>query len=105
KMAHETFHTLKNQGYHFAHHDGHGEQHLSVVCATLLRLAFLVDQTQQLCCAFLRAVWAKWGSTRLLWERWRALCAAEALQSMRQRRETLFDGLQKRHPLLAGDAS
>jgi hypothetical protein len=38
-----------------------------------MMLAFLVDQTQQLCCALFRAVWAKLGSKRLLWERMRAL--------------------------------
>ncbi len=51
KLAHETFKTLKNQGYHFEHNYGHGAQNLSVVFATIMRLAFLVDPTQQLCCA------------------------------------------------------
>ena len=51
KIENETFNTLKNQGYHFEHNYGHGEQHLSVVFAMLMMLAFLVDQTQQLCCA------------------------------------------------------
>ena len=53
------------------------------VDATLMMLAFLVDQTQQLCCAFFRAVWAKLGSKRLLWERMRALCYGYHLESMR----------------------
>jgi DNA-binding winged helix-turn-helix (wHTH) protein len=43
KSENETFNTLKNQGYNFAHNYGHGEQHLSVVFATLRMLAFLVD--------------------------------------------------------------
>src|SRR5215470_6046023 len=73
KIENETFNTLKNQGYHFEHNYGHGEQNLSVVFAMLMMLAFLVDQTQQLCCALFRAVWAKLGSKRLLWERMRAL--------------------------------
>jgi hypothetical protein len=42
-----------------------------VVFATVMMLAFLVDQTQQLCCALFQAVWAKLGSKRLLWERMR----------------------------------
>ena len=67
--------------------------------------AFLVDQTQQLCCAFCRAVWTKWGSKRLRWERLRALLYAYALQSMRQLRETLLYGLKKLQPLLAVDSS
>src|SRR6266699_622035 len=69
KIENETCNTLKNQGYHFEHNYGHGEQNLSVVFATIMMLAFLVDQTQQLCCALFRAVWAKLGSKRLLWER------------------------------------
>src|SRR5262245_47449076 len=71
KIENETFNTLKNQGYHFEHNYGHGEQNLSVVFATLMMLAFLVDQAQQLCCALFQAVWAKLGSKRLLWERMR----------------------------------
>ena len=46
KIENETFNTLKNQGYHFEHNYGHGAQHLSVVFAMLMMLAFLVDQTQ-----------------------------------------------------------
>src|SRR5262249_1137115 len=63
KIENETFNTLKNQGYHFEHNYGHGEQNLSVVFATLMMLAFLVDQTPQLCCALCRAVWAKLGAS------------------------------------------
>ena len=74
KIDNETFNTLKNQGDHVEHTDGHGEQHLSVVFAIGMMLAFLVDQTQQRCCALLQAVWAKLGSKRLRWERLRALC-------------------------------
>ena len=55
KIENETFNTLKNQGYNFEHNYGHGEQNLSVVFAMLMMLAFLVDQTQQLCCALFRA--------------------------------------------------
>jgi len=76
KIAHETFHTLQNQGENFAPNYGHGAQHLSVVCAMLLLLAFVVDQTQQLCGALLQAVWATLGRKRLRWERMRALLYA-----------------------------
>jgi hypothetical protein len=105
KIENETFNTLKNQGYNFEHNYGHGEQHLSVVFAMVMMLAFLVDQTQQLCCALFRAVWTKLGSKRLLWERMRALFDDYALQSMRQLFETLFYGLKKLQPLLAVDSS
>src|SRR5919202_2411815 len=90
KIENETFNTLKNQGYHFEHNYGHGEQNLSVVFATLMMLAFLVDQTQQLCCALFQAVWVKLGSKRLLWERMRSLFYTYALASMRQLFEALL---------------
>jgi hypothetical protein len=101
KSENETFNTLKNQGYHFEHNYGHGTQHLSVVFAMVMMLAFLVDQTQQLCCALFQAVWAKLGSKRLLWERMRALFYDYALKSMRQLLEALFYGLEKPRPSFA----
>jgi len=105
KIENETFNTLKNQGYHFEHNYGHGTQHLSVVFAMVMMLAFLVDQTQQLCCALFQAVWAKLGSKRLLWERMRALFYDYALQSMRQLLEALFYGLEKPRPSFALNSS
>jgi hypothetical protein len=100
-----TFNTLKNQGYHFEHNYGHGEQNLSVVFAMLMMLAFLVDQTQQLCCALFRAVWAKLGSKRLLWERMRALFYDYRLHSMRELLEALYVGFAKSHPMILTDSS
>ena len=105
KIENETFNTLKNQGYHFEHNYGHGTQQLSVVLAVLRMLAFLVDQTPQLCCALFRAVEKKCGSKRGLWERLRALFFAYALTSMRQLLEALFYGLQKAAPQFALDSS
>ena len=105
KMENETFNTLKNQGYHFEHNDGHGEQNLSVMFAALMMLAFVVDQTPQLCCALFRAVWLKLGSKRLLWERLRALFSGYRLASMRELLEALFDGYERHRPLLITDTS
>jgi len=105
KIENETFNTLKNQGYHFEHNYGHGTQNLSVVFAMVMMLAFLVDQTQQLCCALFQAVWAKLGSKRLLWERMRALFYDYTLESMRQLLEALFYGLQKPRPSFALNSS
>ena len=105
KIENETFNTLKNQGYHFEHNYGHGEQNLSVVFAMLMMLAFLVDQTQQLCCALFQAVWAKLGSKRLLWERMRALFYDYALESMRELLEALLYGYERHRPLLITDTS
>src|SRR5438876_4104534 len=105
KIENETFNTLKNQGYHFEHNYGHGTQNLSVVFAMVMTLAFLVDQTQQLCCALVRAVWAKLGSKRLLWERLRALFYDYRLESMRTLFEALFYGFEKHRPILTSDTS
>ncbi len=105
KIENETFNTLKNQGYNFEHNYGHGEQNLSVVFATIMMLAFLVDQTQQLCCALFQAVWAKLGSKRRLWERMRALFYDDALGSMRHLLEALLYGLKKPNPIFAVDSS
>ena len=105
KIENETFNTLKNQGYNFEHNYGHGEQHLSVVFAMLMMLAFLVDQTQQLCCALFQAVWAKLGSKGLWWERMRALFYTYALASMRQLFEALLYGLKKPTPVFGFDSA
>ena len=105
KIENETFNTLKNQGYNFEHNDGHGEQHLSVVFAMLMMLAFLVDQAQQLWCALFQAVGAKLGSKRLLWERMRALFYDYAFASMRQLFAALLYGFKKFSPLVTLDSS
>lgn len=105
RIENETFNTLKNQGYHFEHNYGHGYQHLSVVFAVLMMLAFLVDQVQQLCCPLFQAVWAKLGSKRRLWERMRALFYDYALDSMQHLFEALWYGWKKTAPLFAVDSS
>lgn len=105
KIENETCNTLKNQGYNVEHNYGHGEQHLSVMFAVLMLLAFLVDQAQQLCGAFFQAVWTTRGSTRLLWERMRALFYDDALVSMRELFEALLYGFKKSSPLLTIDSS
>jgi len=104
-MEHATFHTLNNQGDNLAHNDGHGEQQLSLVCATMLLRALLVDPAQQLGWALLRAVGTKLGSTRRLWERLRALCDDDALQSLRHLLEALLSGLKKPSPIFAVDSA
>lgn len=49
KIENETFNTLKNLGYRFEHNFGHGNDHLSVMFAYLMMLAFYVDQFVQAC--------------------------------------------------------
>jgi hypothetical protein len=65
-------------------------------------LVFLVDQTQQLCCALFQAVGAKLSSKRLLWEQMRVLFYDYALESRRQLLEALLYGLQKSPPTMVG---
>ena len=105
RIENETFNTLKNQGYHFEHNVGHGYQHLSVVFALLIMLAFFVDQVQQLCCPLFQAAWAKWGSKRLLWEKMRALFYDYTLNSMEHLFQALYYGLKKSAPILDIDSS
>jgi len=82
KIENETFNTLKNQGYHFDHNFGHGKNHLSVVFAMLMMLAFAVDQAQQLACQLFQAAWDKAGSKRFLWARMRSLFYELPMASM-----------------------
>jgi hypothetical protein len=98
KIENETFNTLKNQGYHYEHNYGHGEQNLSVVFAMLMMLAFLVDQVQQLCCALFRAVWSKLGSKRALWEQLRSHFFHFTFQSMQHLYEVILYDLAKELP-------
>lgn len=104
-IENETFNTLKNQGYHFEHNYGHGVQNLSVVFAMLMMLAFLVDQTQQLCCGLFRAVWQKLGSKRALWEILRSHFYHFTFRSMRQLYEAMLYDLAKGMPLPTLDSS
>jgi len=72
RIENETFNTLKNQGYHFEHNFGHGNEHLSNVFAHLMLLAFFVDQLQGLCCKLFQQAKTKMGSYVLFWESFRA---------------------------------
>ena len=98
-IENETFNTLKNQGYHFEHNYGHGQKNLSVVFAMLMLLAFLVDQTQQLCCPLFRAVWTKLGSKRGLWEKLRSHFYHFIFRSMQQLYEVILHDQGKEVPL------
>jgi hypothetical protein len=82
KIENETFNTLKNQGYHFEHNFGLGKEHLSEVFVMLMMLAFLVDQTQQLCSPLFQAALQKAGSKRALWYQQRSLFHCYRIDSM-----------------------
>ena len=105
KIENETFNTLKNQGYQFEHNFGHGEQSLSVVFALLMMLAFLVDQTQQLCCRLFQAVWSKLGSKRLLWDNLRSHFRHFVFESFEQLYQVILQDLAKELPAPRFDSS
>src|SRR5207247_1769548 len=86
KIENETFNTLKNQGYHFEHNYGHGQQHLASVLALLMMLAFLVDQIQQRCCGIFRQLWQGLSTKVKLWASLRSLFSVLLFDSM----EALF---------------
>ena len=68
KIENETFNTLKNQGYHFEHNFGHGYKHLATVFATLMLLAFTLDQLQQHASKLFIELWKGLKTRKKLWE-------------------------------------
>jgi hypothetical protein len=73
KIENETFNTLKNQGYEFEHNFGHGNKNLCSVFSMLMMLAFLVDQTQNICCYYFKKARKVAGSNKVLWNDMRFL--------------------------------
>jgi hypothetical protein len=73
KVENEGFNVLKNQGYHFEHNYGHGQQHLSSVLLTLLLLAFLCHTVLGLTCATYQAVRCELGARHTFFNDLRAL--------------------------------
>ena len=105
KIENETFNTLKNQGYQLDHNFGHGSQNLSVVFAMLMMLAFLVDQTQQLCCPLFRSVWKKLRTKRALWDNLRSHFRHFKFTSMQHLYEVILHDLAKELPAPRLDSS
>jgi len=73
KVENEGINVLKNQGYHFEHNYGHGQQYLSMVLLTLLLLAFLFHTVLALSCRFYQAVRRELGPRRTFFNDLRAL--------------------------------
>jgi hypothetical protein len=105
KVENETFNTLKNQGYNYEHNYGLGTKYLSMVFVTLMMLAFLVDQTQQLSCTLFQSVWKKVGTKKSLWETIRALFHCFLFDSMEMIYAAILYGFQKDRPLILWDDS
>jgi hypothetical protein len=73
RIENETFNTLKNQGYNFAHNYGHGKNHLCSVMGILMMLAFLIDQVQLLGCRLYGKAKQKARTFSALWYEMRTL--------------------------------
>jgi hypothetical protein len=95
RIENETFNTLKNQGYHFEHNFGHGENNLSVVLAHLMLLAFLIDQVQQMCNPLFQAAVTRRGARSAVWEGMRHLFASFEVSSMREVYQALAVGFRR----------
>jgi hypothetical protein len=104
KIENETFNTLKNQGYHFEHNYGHGQQFLSVNLAALMLLAFLVDQVQQLASTLFQAVLKKEGSRKQLWTHVRALFYTLPFTSLEEIFSALLYGYHVEKVVILGPA-
>ncbi len=98
KIENETFNTLKNQGYQLEHNFGLGKEHLSEVFVNLMMLAFLVDQTQQLCSPLFQAALESTGSKRALWERQRNLFFSFELSNFATIYTLIINGFQRTQP-------
>jgi len=73
KIENETFNTLKNQGYHFEHNFGHGNENLCTVFSFLMMLSFYVDQIQQSSCQYFKKLLQELKTRAKLWESMRAV--------------------------------
>ena len=82
KVENEIFHTLKNQGYHFAHNDGHGEQNLAMVLVLLMFPAFTVAQMRQRGWHLFRQVRAGLRTKAKRWDSLRRLFRLYRFQTM-----------------------
>jgi hypothetical protein len=82
KIENETFNTLKNQGYHFEHNYGHGNQNLATVLALMMFLAFTVDQIMQRCWQLFRQVRGGLRTKAKLWESLRSLFKVQFFSTM-----------------------
>ena len=73
KIENPIFNTLKNLNYYFTHNFGHGYKSLSTIMATVMMLAFFVDQIQELCCNVFQQALKKRESKIGLWAKMKSL--------------------------------
>ena len=105
KIENETFNTLKTQGYHFEHNFGLGKKYLAEVFTMLMMLAFLVDQTQQICCPLFQAVLAKLKYKKTLWHKIRSFFVICECESMEIIYKALLLGFKGYKPIILDDST
>jgi len=98
KIENETFNTLTNQEYNLKHNFGLGKKNLSTNFILLMMLAFLVDQTQQLCCPLFQAALKKAGGKKYLWSRIRSLFTEFVIDSVTTMLEAIVYRKKNRPP-------
>ena len=91
KIENETFNTLKNQGYHFEHNYGHGNKYLASLLASVMLLAFLVDQVQAAADVVFRKIVATLATKAKFWESLRAVFKTRSFRSMDDALYTIAD--------------
>lgn len=91
KIENETFNTLKTQGYNFEHNYGHGYKNLCTNFAYLMMLAFLIDQSQQLCCPLYQKISEYAGGKKYQWEKIKIVFEIFTITSWTQLLRGLYD--------------
>ena len=100
KIENETFNTLKNQDYDLEHSYGHGKEYLATNFATLMFVAFLVDQIAQALCYTFQKAWEFCRTKKNLWEKVRQVFDLLPAKSMNAIYRFIAKGRQTDHPLL-----
>ena len=95
KIENETFNTLKKQGYQFEHTFGHGYQHLSVVLADVMFLAFLIDQIQEFYCPHFRCALKQAKRKLYLWNKRRGMFLHYLIDTWDQLYSAISDGVKQ----------
>ena len=98
KIENETFNTLTNQGYNLKHNYGLGKKNLSTNFISLMILAFLVDQIQQLCSPLFQAALKKVGKKKYLWSGIIALFKGFEIDSFKTILEAITYGIKNKPP-------